>query len=154
MKTPKTISYSGETLCQWKVSGNVPAQVLDELRAKADELLSLPPVSVVARNQHPKDGNLHAYASMGPYWWPNPDTPNRLPYVRRDGEKNPETIEKLAGKVDIFLPDLKYADPLLAKTLSGAEDYFSVAGHPFCVRLITWLPLCFSRGHASTQREN
>ena len=25
MKTPKTMSYSGETLCQWKVSGNVPA---------------------------------------------------------------------------------------------------------------------------------
>ena len=93
MKTPKTISYSGEMLCQWKVSGNVPAQVLDELRAKADELLSLPPVSVVARNQHPIDGNRHAYASMGPYWWPNPDTLDRLPYVRRDGEKNPETIE-------------------------------------------------------------
>ena len=43
------------------------------------------------------------------------------------GYENPETIEKLAGKVDIFLPDLKYADSLLAKTLSGAEDYFSVA---------------------------
>jgi hypothetical protein len=29
--------------------------------------------------------------SMGPYWWPNPETPDGLPYVRRDGEKNPES---------------------------------------------------------------
>ena len=43
------------------------------------------------------------------------------------GYETPKTMEKLAGKVDIFLPDMKYADPLLAKTLSGAEDYFSVA---------------------------
>ena len=43
------------------------------------------------------------------------------------GYETMETIEKLAGKVDIFLPDMKYADPILAKTLSGAEDYFPVA---------------------------
>ena len=43
------------------------------------------------------------------------------------GYENPESIEKLAGKVDIFLPDMKYADPHLAKTLSGAEDYSDVA---------------------------
>jgi hypothetical protein len=28
--------------------------------------------------------------SVGPYWWPNPDTDYGLPYVRRDGETNPE----------------------------------------------------------------
>ncbi len=43
------------------------------------------------------------------------------------GYERQETIEKLAGKVDIFLPDLKYADSALAKALSGAEDYFPVA---------------------------
>ncbi len=43
------------------------------------------------------------------------------------GYERQETIEKLAGKVDIFLPDLKYADSALAKALSGAEDYSPVA---------------------------
>ena len=43
------------------------------------------------------------------------------------GYERVETIEKLAGKVDIFLPDLKYADDTLAKELSGAADYFAVA---------------------------
>jgi hypothetical protein len=28
--------------------------------------------------------------SMGPYWWPDPDKPDGLPYIRRDGEVNPD----------------------------------------------------------------
>ena len=43
------------------------------------------------------------------------------------GYERPETIEMLRGKVDIFLPDLKYADNRLAKVLSGAADYFETA---------------------------
>ena len=43
------------------------------------------------------------------------------------GYEREETIEKLDGLVDIYLPDLKYADGKLAKTLSGAEDYYRVA---------------------------
>ncbi len=33
------------------------------------------------------------YLSMGDYWWPNPDTPNGLPYVRRDGQSNPDNFD-------------------------------------------------------------
>ena len=43
------------------------------------------------------------------------------------GYERVETLRKLAGKVDIYLPDMKYADPLLAQQLSGARDYFPVA---------------------------
>ena len=43
------------------------------------------------------------------------------------GYELPETIEKLAGKVDIFLPDMKYADNTLAKKLSEVADYFEIA---------------------------
>ncbi len=43
------------------------------------------------------------------------------------GYERPETMERLAGKVDIFLPDLKYADNALALSLSGAADYFETA---------------------------
>ena len=38
-----------------------------------------------------------------------------------------ETLRCLEGKVDIYLPDLKYAEKLPAKALSGAGDYFEVA---------------------------
>ena len=43
------------------------------------------------------------------------------------GYERVETLKMLEGKVDIYLPDLKYADNRLGKALSGAPDYFQVA---------------------------
>ena len=43
------------------------------------------------------------------------------------GYEREETIRALEGLVDIYLPDMKYADDALAQTLSGAKDYFAVA---------------------------
>ena len=43
------------------------------------------------------------------------------------GYERVETIRALAGKIDIYLPDMKYADSALAQQLSGALDYFPVA---------------------------
>ena len=43
------------------------------------------------------------------------------------GYERVETLRDLEGKVDIYLPDLKYADNGLARALSGAGDYFQVA---------------------------
>lgn len=43
------------------------------------------------------------------------------------GYERTETLRSLEGKIDIYLPDLKYADSRLSGALSGAADYFSVA---------------------------
>ena len=43
------------------------------------------------------------------------------------GYERTQTIDLLEGLVDIYLPDMKYADGALAKALSGAQDYFPVA---------------------------
>ena len=43
------------------------------------------------------------------------------------GYERVETLRELEGKVDIYLPDLKYADPRLGMALSAAPDYFAVA---------------------------
>ena len=43
------------------------------------------------------------------------------------GYERAETLKELEGLVDIYLPDLKYADAALGKALSGAADYFPVA---------------------------
>ena len=48
------------------------------------------PYSVTDKPQPVAGASIHSYASIGPYWWPNPDTDDGLPYVRRDGEVNPE----------------------------------------------------------------
>ena len=38
-----------------------------------------------------------------------------------------ETLKELEGKIDIYLPDLKYTDPKLAMGLSSAPYYFPTA---------------------------
>lgn len=43
------------------------------------------------------------------------------------GYERAETVDQLDGLVDIYLPDMKYADNALAKQLSGAPDYFETA---------------------------
>lgn len=44
-----------------------------------------------------------------------------------NGYELPETLRILENKVDIFLPDLKYADNAVAGKYSYAKDYFEVA---------------------------
>ncbi len=43
------------------------------------------------------------------------------------GYESVETLKALEGKVDVYLPDLKYAEADLAQRLSRAGDYFPVA---------------------------
>lgn len=43
------------------------------------------------------------------------------------GYERVETIRALEGLVDIYLPDMKYMDPVLSKQLSGAADYPHIA---------------------------
>ena len=40
------------------------------------------------------------------------------------GYERVETLREMEGKIDIYLPDFKYADGALAAALSGAPDYF------------------------------
>ena len=52
----------------------------------------------------------------------------KLPIVyNTNSYENIETIKMLKGYVDIYLPDLKYADNLLAKKLSHIDNYFETA---------------------------
>ena len=43
------------------------------------------------------------------------------------GYERVETLRALEGKVDVWLPDMKYSDPRLSRLLSAAPDYVEVA---------------------------
>jgi hypothetical protein len=60
------------------------------LMARADKALNGPVYSVTDKSRTPPSGDKHDYISMGPYWWPDPAQPNGEPYLRKDGEVNPE----------------------------------------------------------------
>lgn len=46
-----------------------------------------------------------------------------------NGYDKAETLKRLEGIIDVYLPDLKYMDPGIAKEWSQAEDYPQVAMH-------------------------
>ncbi len=51
-----------------------------------------------------------------------------IPFVyNTSGFENPEIIEKLKGKIEIFLTDFKYFSPYLSGLYSKSEDYFDYA---------------------------
>lgn len=52
----------------------------------------------------------------------------KLPIVyNTNSYENIETLKMLEGYVDIYLPDLKYADNQIAKKYSNIENYFEIA---------------------------
>ena len=67
---------------------------LTKLERDAQKALTAGPFSVTSKTVTPPSGDKHDYMSQAPYFWPDPKSPNGLPYIRRDGERNPE-IEKI-----------------------------------------------------------
>lgn len=61
------------------------------LRNDADKALKTAPLSVAQKERTPPSGDKHDYLSLAPYWWPNPQGKDGLPYIRRDGETNPDS---------------------------------------------------------------
>ena len=81
---PSETARAGQAL-----DGNDATPALAALLAGADEALGRGPYSVVDKTGFRGD-DIHDYHSQAPYWWPDPETPDGLPYVRRDGQTNPE----------------------------------------------------------------
>jgi len=112
----------------------VPEAAWQKLEADANQMLLAAQVSIVNKNRTPPSGDKHDYMSQAPYFWPNPATANGLPYVRRDGERNPEinqitdhrSLDQLEDAVETlaliyyFKGDEKYA----AKAVQFLRAFF------------------------------
>lgn len=85
---PATLAINGAFLARIKAHPS-PA-ILDAVRSEGDKALTEGPFSVMDKKELPPSGDKHDYMSLAPYWWPNPATKDGLPYIRRDGETNPE----------------------------------------------------------------
>lgn len=78
-------------------------------------------ISVVDKPAVPPSGNKHDYYSIAPYSWPNPDTPDGLPYVNRDGEFNPEFELCDRRRMDDICATVRTLS--LAYKVTGCEKY-------------------------------
>ena len=90
-------------------------EAVAKLDADALKAKSAGPFSVVSKDATPPSGDKHDYISQAPYFWPDPKTQTGLPYIRRDGERNPE-INKY--------PDHQSMDRMIAAVETLAISYY------------------------------
>lgn len=94
-KIPPTILMDGRILAANKqriLAGDkelLPA--FTNLLNDAAAAMQVGPFSVMDKKMIPPSGDKHDYASYARYWWPDPAKPDGLPYIRRDGETNPDS---------------------------------------------------------------
>jgi hypothetical protein len=99
----------------------------DKLLADANAALEAPLVAVTDKHTMlPPTGDKHDYYSLSPYWWPDPAKANGLPYIRRDGETNPESKRDLDQPRVAALGD-RLQTLGLAYYFTGDERYASRA---------------------------
>lgn len=123
---PNTFIIDGHHLVQVKsrLEKKDPAtlKLVDQLTKRADALLNMKLLSVMDKAFTPASVNKHDYMSQAPYFWYDSTKPNGLPYVRRDGQHNPE-IKKITDRT--YIGDLENATKTLALAwyLTGEEKY-------------------------------
>ncbi|KAJ3315762.1 hypothetical protein HDU76_002108 [Blyttiomyces sp. JEL0837] len=94
------------------------AGLLKSLRATCESILANNTkivYSVVAKNETATSGDKHDYLSLARYYWPDPSKPNGIPYIRKDGEVNPEVQ---------LIPDFPLFKLLLKNVKALSVGYF------------------------------
>lgn len=90
---PRVFSMDAGALVQLRervTSEKFTHPALVKLRSDAEKAMKAEPLSVMQKEMTPPSGDKHDYMSLARYWWPDPTKPDGLPYIRRDGEVNPE----------------------------------------------------------------
>ena len=123
--TPGVLNYDALSQAKTMIQEDDPSimPAYHRLATEAEGMLALKAPSVMDKGFLPPSGDKHDYASMGPYWWPDPEKEDGLPYIRKDGEVNPERnqFDKLPGAtmsvavraltlMYTFTDDQKYAE--------------------------------------------
>ena len=98
------------------------ASALTALEADANRALGVAPMSVMDKAITPPSGDKHDYMSQAPYWWPDPSKPDGRPYIRRDGERNPE-IDRLTDRANLGRLASAVSTLALAFHFTGREEY-------------------------------
>jgi hypothetical protein len=88
---------------------------LIKLEADAKKAVEGGSFSVTTKTITPPSGDKHDYMSQAPYFWADPKSANGLPYIRKDGERNPE-INKIS--------DHRSLDQLISSVETLALAYY------------------------------
>lgn len=108
---------------------------LSTLLRAADKALNSGPYSVTNKSRTPISGDKKDYLSIGYYWWPDPQKPEGLPWIRKDGQKNPS--------VDGDGYDLKRKNKMFNNTYRLALAHFFTGNPEYADKAIELLKVWF-----------
>ena len=125
-KLPRVFLIDAQKLAQTRqriqAGDKTFAAAMAKLEADARKSLGQSPLSVTTKAIAPPSGNKHDYMSQAPYFWPDPTKPNGLPYIRRDGERNPE-LDKITDHHALDQMEAAARTLSLAFYFKGNEEY-------------------------------
>jgi Alginate lyase len=125
-RLPRTFVFDPKTLADHRAAYRAGDKRyeggIQNLRSDAEKALKTQPLSVIQKPQTPPSGDKHDYLSRAPYYWPQPTTRDGMPYVRRDGEHNPE-VNRIPdrGNLEKLVQDASTLS--LATYFTGYENY-------------------------------
>ncbi len=127
--TPTTVFWDGAHMATIKAelprSQAVFAADLQRLRRAATAAVNSGPYSVMDKQEAAPSRDKHDYLSFSRYWWPDPQQPDGLPYIRHDGRVNRQLVERgdrtrLGALCQDIVP-LAMASYFFADELSAAQ---------------------------------
>ena len=122
--TRRTFLWRSDWLKAIKQEAEIaPSPAVAEIVRQANAALDHATYSVVAKSTVPPSGNKHDYYSIGTYWWPDPAEPDGLPYVRHDGEINPEVYSEKFDYTSLNAMSADVTALSLAHYFTGEERY-------------------------------
>jgi len=88
--------YNSDTLRQmrqrWQAREPIATGLVRSLLKSANNALKQPAYSVVQKGHMPPSSCINDYFSLSAFHWPDPNKPDGLPYVYRDGQRTPENV--------------------------------------------------------------
>ncbi|MCP4456373.1 MAG: hypothetical protein GY809_33370, partial [Planctomycetes bacterium] len=91
----------------------------------AREALGTEPIALTDHKAKHSEGGLHDFYSNGDYWWPDPNKADGLPYIRRDGQSNPDNFS--AHRLGLRRMRNAVASLAAAYAITGDNDYAAKA---------------------------
>ena len=89
---------------------------------EADKRVGKPVITITENENLQASQDPHDYFSIGRYFWPDPNKPDGLPWINRDGETNPDAVKASdRDQIDEMIHAVEYFS--LAYRLTGQEKY-------------------------------
>jgi hypothetical protein len=138
--SPRVFSVSPGALPKTKAllandEGKALQAALKKLVGDADKAMAVKPPAVTDKPKVPPSGDKHDYFSTAPYFWPDPKKKDGLPYIRKDGERNPESDNENS--------DGPRLDRMAASVEALALAYYFTAREPYAGHAARFLRVWF-----------